>query len=182
MPSAEARTERSKLVQAVADEFVDLYVSAAGLQAHVTIYMHVIKVHLSQFVQLYANLMDYSAQGSEHCHVLTKYAFKHQTNKRVDERVEQAMTAVALQRHYEQQYPSTVGTGTKRKSAQALNSADEARQELIQEILEMAELAARAAFKEPVQVEEVEEEDEEQEEGEGDCPCPDDDAEDVFIF
>ena len=41
-----ARKARAKLVQAVADEFVDAFVSAAGLQAHVSVYMHVIKCHL----------------------------------------------------------------------------------------------------------------------------------------
>ena len=57
MPSLRARKARAKLVQVVADEFVDAFVSAAGLQAHVSVYMHVIKCHLSQFVELYGNLM-----------------------------------------------------------------------------------------------------------------------------
>ena len=105
LPSLAARKQRARLVQAVADKFVAAFVTAAGLQAHVTVYMHVIKCHLRQFVELYGNLMDYSAQGSEHCHVLTKYAFKHHTNKRTDQRVEQALRAVAMLQYYERLFP-----------------------------------------------------------------------------
>lgn len=154
MPSLSARKERARLVQAVADEFMDAFVGAAGLQAHVSIYMHIIKCHLGQFVELYGNLMDYSAQGSEHCHVLTKYAMRHQTNKKPDQRVEQALKAVAYLMHYEKLYPSTKGMGTKRKRPEDIQAEEARKEERLQEVLEIAQEMYDAR---PVEIEEVDE-------------------------
>lgn len=179
LPSEKARKERGKLVQAVADEFVAAFVEAAGLKAHVTIYMHVIKCHLSQFVELYGNLMDYSAQGSEHCHVLTKYAMKHQTNKKTDQRVEQALRAVAFLMYYEKFYPSTKGMGTKRKRSDSKEADDARRDERLQEVLQIAEEYAAAA----VEIEEVSDDEEEDPdmEPEEDAGDDDDAADDLLI-
>lgn len=183
LPSEKARKERGKLVQAVADEFVAAFVEAAGLKAHVTIYMHVIKCHLSQFVELYGNLMDYSAQGSEHCHVLTKYAMKYQTNKKTDQRVEQALRAVAFFMHYEKIYPSTKGMGTKRNRS-ALREEEDARYyERLQEVMETAKECADAAAADatPVEIEEVWDDDGDDFDPEERCECGagDDDDDDA---
>ena len=180
MPSLRARKARGKLVQAVADEFVDAFVSAAGLQAHVSVYFHVIKCHLSQFVELYGNPMDYSAQGSEHCHVLTKYAMKQQTNKKTDQRVEQALRAVAFLMYYQKQHPSTKGMGTKRKRSDSNQEEDARKEERSQEVIGIAEECAAR------RVSDIEEDDDEVDEGrrpdEAESDDDDDDAaEDVWF-
>ena len=67
---------------------------------------------------------------------------KKQTNKKTDQRVVQALRAVAFLMYYEKQHPSTKGMGTKRKRSDSNQEEDARKEERSQEVIGIAEECA----------------------------------------
>ena len=105
-PSLADRQQRGREFQAAADLFYKTYMAVVCQQSAVTVYVHMIKDHFANYIREYGNLDYYSSQAIEHTHVITKYAFRWLTNKRVNDRVVQAFNFVCLFLWHRKQYPA----------------------------------------------------------------------------
>ena len=104
-PSEEDRRGRVTDYQALANDFYDAYCAVSGHSTGVSVYVHILHVHMADCIREHGNVDNYACQSIEHNHVFTKYAFRWLTNKRVNERVLQVFNWVSLFLYHRNEYP-----------------------------------------------------------------------------
>lgn len=107
LPSTEHRRKASEEFREVAQNFATRYRQVRG-KGDRCMYVHVVSVEVPQFIMLYGNLSNYSAQGAEHMHVHTKFAMRWLTCKHRDKRVTQAFRWVILFNYHQARNPKSL--------------------------------------------------------------------------
>lgn len=96
LPPLALRQARAKEVKALAEEFVEAFVNAAGEDDAATVYCHILQCHIPSYILWYGDLLNYGCHGSEHAHSVTKDAFKRGCSKQPKKRVGEAFKHLTM--------------------------------------------------------------------------------------